>query len=233
MGKLITIEGISGSGKTYYFNKLKEKYKDDSRVMFNGEITDGNHENYGSKIFEILFATKSRFFDIGNPKAEALLIAAKQAFDEDNFILPMLEEDKIIISDRGFDTICIIEGIMFTRRYGGKLEDNVDMMYSTLSHFNRIPDLTIVLDGDFLRAIDKAEARDKIPYTKEERDILLQSSLLYKELVNKSERVICIDRDKDEKEVFKNIVDVIEKERRFVYEKNNISNRQLGKNCSS
>ena len=47
-------------------------------------FVDGNHENYGSKIFEILFATKSRFFDIGNPKAEALLIAAKQAFDEDN-----------------------------------------------------------------------------------------------------------------------------------------------------
>ena len=55
MGTLITIEGISGSGKTYYFNKLKEKYKDDSRVIFNGEITDGNHKDYGSKIFDILF----------------------------------------------------------------------------------------------------------------------------------------------------------------------------------
>ncbi len=232
MGTLITIEGISGSGKTYYFNKLKEKYKDDSRVIFNGEITDGNHKDYGSKIFDILFSTKSRFFDIGNPKAEALLIAAKQAFDEDNYILPMLEDDKVVISDRGFDTICIIEGIMFTRKYGGRLEDNVDMMYSTLSNFNKVPDLTIVLDGNFSKALLKAEKRDNLPYTNEEKEILFSSSLLYKELVNKSERVICINRDEDEEEVFKNIVNVIEKEikkeRRYVYEKNNISNRKLG-----
>jgi len=232
MGTLITIEGISGSGKTYYFNKLKEKYKDDSRVVFNGEITDGNHENYGSQIFDILFSTKSRFFDIGNPKAEALLIAAKQAFDEDNYIIPMLEEDKIIVSDRGFDTICIIEGIMFTRKYGGKLEDNVNMMYSTISQFNKIPDLTIVLDGDFEKALVRAETRDNLAYTDDEKKILLTSAFLYKELANKSERVICINRDEDEEEVFKNIVNVIEKEikkeRRFVYEKNNISNRKLG-----
>ena len=121
---------------------------------------------------------------------------------------------------------------MFTRKYGGRLEDNVDMMYSTLSNFNKVPDLTIVLDGNFSKALLKAEKRDNLPYTNEEKEILFSSSLLYKELVNKSERVICINRDEDEEEVFKNIVNVIEKEikkeRRYVYEKNNISNRKLG-----
>ena len=172
MEKLITIEGISGSGKTYYFNRLKEDFKNDERIYFNGEITDGNHKNYGSKIFEILFSKKSRFFDIGNPKAETLLITAKQALDEDNYILPALNDDKIVISDRGFDTICIIEGIMYTKKYGGNLSDNVNMLY---------------------------------------------------------DRFIIINRDQDSEIVYQEIKNVInnelEKKGRYVYEKNNISNR--------
>ena len=53
-GSLITFEGISGMGKTEYFNRLKTIYKDSSNVKFNGEITDGNHKGYAQTIFEIL-----------------------------------------------------------------------------------------------------------------------------------------------------------------------------------
>ena len=231
MGKLITIEGISGSGKTYYFNKLREEYKNDDRIFFNCEITDGNHENYGSKIFEILYSKKSRFFDIGNPKAETLLITAKQAFDEDNFILPALKDDKIVISDRGFDTICIIEGIMYTKKYGGNLIENVETLYCVLKYFNRVPDTTILLDGNINNAITRAEIRDGLPYTKEELKILNECSMLYNYKANE-ERFITINRDQDCNDVYQQIKDVIEKElkkeRRYVYEKNNISNRKLG-----
>ena len=228
MGKLITIEGMSGSGKTYYFNKLKEDFKDDDRIYFNGEITDGNHENYGSKIFDILFSNKSRFFDIGNPKAETLLITAKQALDEDNYILPALNDDKIVISDRGFDTICILEGIMYTKKYGGNLSDNINMLYDSLCLFNRVPDITILLDGDINKAIRRAEIRDNLAYTSEERLILENSARLYREKALE-DRFVLINRDQDCDVVYQEIKNVIsnelEKKGRYVYEKNNISNR--------
>lgn len=228
MEKLITIEGISGSGKTYYFNRLKEDFKNDERIYFNGEITDGNHENYGSKIFEILFSKKSRFFDIGNLKAETLLITAKQALDEDNYILSALNDDKIVISDRGFDTICIIEGIMYTKKYGGNLSDNVNMLYDSLYLFNRVPDITILLDGDIDKAIKRTEKRDNLAYTDEEKLILKNSAILYREK-GLDDRFIIINRDQDSEIVYQEIKNVInnelEKKGRYVYEKNNISNR--------
>ena len=225
MEKLITIEGISGSGKTYYFNRLKEDFKNDERIYFNGEITDGNHKNYGRKIFEILFSKKSRFFDIGNPKAETLLITAKQALDEDNYILPALNDDKIVISDRGFDTICIIEGIMYTKKY---LSDKVNMLYDSLYLFNRVPDITILLDGDIDKAIKRTEKRDNLAYTDEEKLILKNSAILYREK-GLDDRFIIINRDQDSEIVYQEIKNVInnelEKKGRYVYEKNNISNR--------
>ena len=175
-----------------------------------------------------MFSKKSRFFDIGNPKAETLLITAKQALDEDNYILPALNDDKIVISDRGFDTICIIEGIMYTKKYGGNLSDNVNMLYDNLYLFNRVPDITILLDGDIDKAIKRAEKRDNLAYTDEEKLILKNSAILYREK-GLDDRFIIINRDQDSEIVYQEIKNVInnelEKKGRYVYEKNNISNR--------
>ena len=86
-GQLITIEGISGVGKTYYFNKLK-KLCDKNKIIFNSEINDSRQFGYNKKIFDVLTSTNNRFFDTGNPKMETLLIAAnKQMTKKDLLIL--------------------------------------------------------------------------------------------------------------------------------------------------
>ena len=212
MGKLITIEGMSGMGKTYFFNKLKEEYKNNKKIVFNDEITDGNHNKYADKIFDILYDTKSSFFDLGNPKAETLLIAAKQAFDEEDYILKELNNNKIVISDRGFDTICILEGIMLSLKYNIDLIENVDKLYNILKVFNRKPDKTILLTGNKNKSIKRAQERDKKLYTEKEKIILNKSYELYNYYSNKFARFVIINRDKNENEVFNNIKGIIDNE---------------------
>lgn len=133
-GKLITIEGICGIGKTKCFNELKES-DNLSDTLFNDEINDKCTDEYNKRIFEILTSKKSRFFETGNPKMEALLICAKQTNDEENFVIPALNNYKNVISDRGFDTVCITEGIKMSKKYGFSEKESIMKLYEYLSFF--------------------------------------------------------------------------------------------------
>ena len=219
-GSLITFEGISGMGKTEYFKRLKSIYENTNKVCFNDEITDGNHKGYAQDIFKILFSTNSRFFDLGNPKAETLLIAAKQAFDEESSIIPKLNQGNIVISDRGYDTICIVEGIMMAKKYGDSAIKYCNEIYNFLYNYNILPDKTILLSGDVELSIDRAEQRDNKKYTCEERRILLECAELYNFYANLySNRFVVINRDREDERVLNDINDVVKlelkKERRY------------------
>ncbi len=211
-GKLITIEGISGIGKSFYFNELEKKVTN-SNVIFNKEITNDNLEGINKKIFEILTSTNNPFFDLGNPKMETLLIASKQANDEEYFILPSLLAGKSVISDRGYDTICILEGILFSLKYGRDPLYYSNEIYNKLSFFNRIPDKTILLVGNVDEAIKRAEFRNKKTYNLVEKDILKKSYELFIEFSKMySDRFEIIDVDLGYENTIKKIMKVIKKE---------------------
>ena len=177
-GKLITIEGVSGIGKSFYFNELEKRLKDENFV-FNKEIMSESHIGINKKIFEILTSTDDPFFNLGNPRMETLLIAAKQANDEENLVIPSINMGKTVISDRGYDTICILEGILFSLKYGIDPLYYSQEIYKKLSLFNTIPDKTILLTGDIENAIKRAEIRNNRLYSEKEKEILRLSSNMF------------------------------------------------------
>ncbi len=177
-GKLITLEGVSGIGKSFYFNKL-ESLSNNDNLIFNKEITDGIHSGINEKLFEILLSSNSPFFDMGNPKLETLLIASKQANDEETFIIPALTSGKSVISDRGYDTICVLQGLLFSLKYGKDPLYYSKKIYEALSLFNILPDKVVLLTGDVELAIKRAELRNDKPYTEEEKHFLRLCSKLF------------------------------------------------------
>lgn len=210
-GKLITLEGINGIGKTYYFNFLREALKD-LNIRFNAEINDDVHSGINKSIFEILLSTNSRFFDTGNPKMETLLILAKQANDEERFVLPSIREGQSIVSDRGFDTVAIVQGIMLYRKYGGDLLHHINEVYKTAIKFNMIPNKTILFTGDFDKSLQRATIRDKQEYSKEEIEILkMESEILHELSQREKDRFIVIDVDRDPIEIKSELVRVFKK----------------------
>ena len=190
-GKLVTLEGISGIGKTYFSNQLKNIFKENN-FLFHKEIMDEKHKGINRQIFNILCSTGSKFFDTGNPKMETLLIAAKQTNDEENAIIPAMQSGKIVISDRGLDSICIYQGILFAKKYGGNPIDYSLKMYDNLKGFCLTPDKTILFTGDISNAISRAETRDSNKYTEEELQILSQASYLYLEIAKRNSDRFCI-----------------------------------------
>lgn len=210
-GKLITLEGINGIGKTYYFNFLREALKE-SNIRFNAEINDDVHSGINKGIFDILLSTNSRFFDTGNPKMETLLILAKQANDEERFVLPSIREGQSIVSDRGFDTVAIVQGIMLYRKYEGDLLQHINEVYKTAIKFNMIPNKTILFTGDFDKSLQRATLRDKQEYSKEEIEILkMESEILHELSQREKDRFIVIDVDRDPIEIKSELVRVFKK----------------------
>lgn len=177
-GKLITLEGISGIGKSFYFNKLEDLSNNDN-IVFNKEITNEIHSGINEKLFEILTSSDSPFFDIGNPKLETLIIASKQANDEETFVIPALSSGKNVISDRGYDTICVLQGLLFSLKYGKDPLYYSQKIYEALGLFNILPDKVVLLTGDVELAIKRAELRNNKPYTEEEKGFLRLCSKLF------------------------------------------------------
>lgn len=209
-GRLITLEGISGIGKTTYFSELKKILKDNN-IIFNDEICDKKHEGINSDIFKILSSKNSRFFDNGNPKLETLLICGKQVNDEESFVIPQMKKGKTIISDRGFDTLCILEGIIYSKKYKLDEEKAIMDMYNSISKICVVPDITIVFTGNFDTAIARAEKRDGQKYTKKEMNILKSSDIWFKKISKIFDRniyVINID-NKEKNDIIKEIKEVI------------------------
>lgn len=203
-GKLITLEGINGIGKTYYFNYLKSVFND---IYFNGEINDQGHQGINKSIFEILLSTNDRFFDTGNAKMETLLIMAKQANDEERVIIPRLNNGENVISDRGFDTVCAVQSIMMYRKYGGNIMDHFNNVYMTLRTFNLLPDKTILLTGDIDSSIRRATLRDGYPYSDSELDILKKESSIFRMLSEiDKDRFVVIDVDRDTESIKNDLV---------------------------
>lgn len=209
-GKLVTLEGISGIGKTTYFTELKKTLKNDN-IIFNDEICDKKHEGINRDIFKILSSKGSRFFDNGNPKLETLLICGKQVNDEENFVIPQLKKGKTIISDRGFDTLCILEGIIYSKKYKLDEEKTIMNLYNSISKICVVPDITIVFTGDFNNSIARAEKRDGQKYTKKEIDILKKSDIWFKKIskiFNRKIYEINID-NKEKNDIINEIKEVI------------------------
>lgn len=206
-GKLITLEGISGIGKTFYSAKLRNIYQKNTNVLFHKEIMDEKHRGINKQIFSILLSAGSKFFETGNPKMETLLIMAKQTNDEVNAIIPALESGKSVISDRGVDSICIYQAILFAKKYGGKPEKYIDELYEVASKFCICPNKTILLTGNEADAIKRAEARDNDLYDDNDKWILNTASKLYLKIAKKyKDRFVIINVDKyDYKEVLKMI----------------------------
>ncbi len=190
-GKLITLEGISGIGKTYFSNQLRNIFNEND-VLFHKEIMDEKHKGINRQIFNILCSTGSKFFDTGNPKMETFLIAAKQANDEENAIIPAMQAGRTVISDRGLDSICIYQGILFAKKYGKNPLDYALKLYEKLKGLCLTPDKTILFTGDISKAIARAETRDADRYTEEELQILAQASSLYIEIAKRNADRFCI-----------------------------------------
>lgn len=162
-GIFITFEGIDGSGKTTQIELLNSFLKQSG---FDVVLTrEPGGTNIGDKIREILLDSKNIQMSY---RAETLLFLASRAELVSKVIQPSLNQGKIIICDRFFDSTIAYQGI--ARQLGA--EKILDM--SLWATENIIPDLT------FLLSIDVWECENRIKNGKKKKDRIEKEEIDFK-----------------------------------------------------
>ena len=171
-GRLLSLEGISGTGKTFYRQKLEETISERDDIVFLKEIFNEAQEGLNKKIFSALYHTEDRFFDMGVPLTETMLLLARSMYKYESTIKDVLAQGKTIIEDRSIDTIALYQAILISQKHGGNPMDIAEKIYSFVGTFRTLPEKTFLLYGDADLAISRAEKRDKKPYQPEEIQLL-------------------------------------------------------------
>jgi len=134
LGKLITLEGPEGAGKSTQCAALVQWLK---KAGYDPVVTrEPGGTELGGRIRRILLETDLNI----SAKAEMLLYAADRAQHVDQLILPALEKGQIVICDRYFDSTMAYQG--YARGLGIEFVERVNQ----LSVGDVVPDLTLLFD---------------------------------------------------------------------------------------
>ncbi|HEY6586379.1 MAG TPA: dTMP kinase [Candidatus Methanoperedens sp.] len=141
-GKLITLEGIDGTGKSSIANMLKNKFPE---VVFTREPT----HNWIGK------AVKTSIESDTDPLAELFLFVADHAEHIARVIKPAIEEGKNVISDRYSDSRYAYQGATLSNIF----DDAMEFVMGIHKGWTVVPDLTILFTIDPAIAVSRCGVR--------------------------------------------------------------------------
>ena len=150
-GLLVAIEGLDGSGKSTLANKLRDKLeKDNFETVVTYEPGDSALGKHLRKILQ------ERDFALCG-KSEFLLFASDRAQHFQDVIIPQLEKNKIVISDRMGDSSVVYQGY-------GRQEDLETIKFINKWAMQGIePDIIFYIQVPLKVALERLEKRNSKP----------------------------------------------------------------------
>jgi len=145
----ITFEGMDGSGKTTQMRLLAEGLRARGREVL--ETAEPGGTRIGIEIRRILLDAANQELA---PTAEMLLYFACRAQNVDEWIVPALAADKIVLSDRFTDSTLVYQGC------GRGLGAETVMALDLIACRGLVPDLTLLIDIDAETSLARAHARN-------------------------------------------------------------------------
>ena len=159
-GLFITFEGPDGSGKSTQARMLAERLRGEAREVL--ESVEPGGTPIGQQIRRILLDPTNQEL---TATAELLLMFAARAQNVEQWILPALDQGKIVISDRFTDSSIAYQGA------GRGLGTNTVLELDRIACHGLIPDLTICIDIDTETGLARARARGGVDTRLEEQAI--------------------------------------------------------------
>jgi dTMP kinase len=166
-GIFITIEGGEGSGKTTQSRLLKEYIEKLGREVLLTREPGGTI--FAESIRKILLSPK--FAPV--PLSELFLYEAARVQHMEEFVVPALKAGKVVICDRFTDATIAYQG------YGRKLSLKLINQLNKVATFGVLPQLTIYIDIDVKKGLNKAKDLDKESYGSDGDRIERESALFH------------------------------------------------------
>lgn len=197
--RFISFEGIEGCGKSTQAKKLHEFFWEQKLAVVFTREPGGTFA--GEKIREILIDEKIEKLEV---KTELFLNFAARLEHVEKLIKPALAAEKIVISDRFFDSTYAYQGSAFGLEE--KLVDEVREM--AIADF--APDITFLIDVPVEIAFARIQNRpDNNRYEKLGLDFHQKVRQGFLHLAKKNSRIKVIDGTKNQQEVFEEIVQIL------------------------
>ena len=196
-GIFITFEGIDGCGKSTQCEMLKDYLKEAGKDFI--FVREPGGTVIGERIREILLDKKNTQM---TARTELLLFEAARAQITDEVIKPALEEGKIVLCDRFFDSSSAYQGM--ARGMGMDFVAGLNMAATG----GLKPDITFFFDISAEEALKRRGKRGEASDRIELAGLKFQEDVRqgYIELAKTSEgRVITIDATKGIEEIFEEV----------------------------
>ena len=195
-GPLISIEGISGVGKTYLTGLLITALADQQAIIL--EAFSARHDSttdLGRAIVRSLYraANDDPFLRGGYPGAETLALLAVKMFDFER-CRDALTAGRLVLEGRSVHSTAVYQSLILTD------DDNAAhglarTILALARQWRPLPDRAILVDDDVEVAIGRAEHRDNRSCTSEQRRIHQRAARLYLRLATDDpDRVAVLDR---------------------------------------
>ena len=149
-GKLITFEGLDGSGKSTQIEKLARSLRAHGLSVTVTREPGGTAA--GEKIREVLLHSATSGL---SPLTEMALMFASRAQHIHEIILPALAEGRIVLCDRFTDSTEAYQGA------GRKLGTRPVLQLHEILCGNLQPDLTVLLDNEVAFTVERARRRNR------------------------------------------------------------------------
>jgi len=202
-GILISIEGIDGSGKSTLANKLRDTL---IKKQFDTKLTyEPGDSSLGKHLRKILH---ERDFDICG-KSEFLLFASDRAQHFVETIIPKLNQNKIVISDRMGDSSVAYQG------YGRQEDIQVIQRINKWAMQDIEPDIVFYIKVPLETALQRLKKRKSRPtsFEKEKQKFTKRLVTGFEEIFKNRKNVITLDGEQPadilEKMAYANIMQYV------------------------
>ncbi len=199
-GLFITFEGIEGCGKSTQAKLLEQYFTSIGKEVFLTREPGG--PKISEKIRNILLEPENKEM---LPETEVLLYMASRSQHTGEWIIPLLNEGKVVISDRYYDSTIAYQGA------ARKLNRNIIDIIIEFATFGFKPDITFLIDlpaDTGLSRISKKDAdrleRESMEFHQKVRNGFLEIAEYEKE------RYIVIDGKKNIEEIKNEVIKYVE-----------------------
>ena len=211
-GLFITFEGLEGCGKTTQAKMLFDFLIKQKIPSIYTKEPGGT--KIGDKIRKILLDQKNDGMDY---KTEMLLFLASRAENVRLIILPALEEGKIVISDRFYDSTTAYQGC------GRGIDLEIIKNLNSLVGGKAIPDLTFILDIDPYEGLRRSASFGNSHEMRFEEEFLNKKIIggkLFLERVRhgyyqlsheETGRIKIIDANRSKEDIYNEIVEIVKR----------------------
>jgi len=183
IGRLISIEGIDGSGKTTLAKCIVQELSKQGLKTFFTQEPGGT--DLGATLRHILHTQKAQVCDT----AEFLLFAADRAQHFHQIIVPALQEGTIVLADRLADSSLAYQG------YGRGLDQTIIKTINQWAMQNITPDATLFLRIDPDQALARVLGRNEelTSFEQEKRNFWQRVADGYEKIFAERTNVITLD----------------------------------------